>query len=191
MRDRDVAGSLQNADVVVVEPRQNGGRQAPRDAALEGATVFGTVGATVAATCAARRQTLLRVGRQRRNAAARRIDDQRGAMVLVDLAAGIRHVRRVDQVRRRVFVRRRIEPLRGVRFETRDLFVVQELTFAEVSRTLERRDRLVVPDALQIGITPCRLRRVRLGVALRAKRNHGGRDNQTGDHGSRTRHDDS
>ena len=54
-------------------------------------------------------------------------------MVLVDLAAGIRHVRRVDQVRRRVFVRRRIEPLRGVRFEARDLFVVQELPIAEVA----------------------------------------------------------
>src|SRR6185312_5727225 len=84
----------------------------------------------------------------------------------VDLRARVGDLRRGDEVDRRVLVGRRSHALFSIALELRDFVRRQELPVAVLRGPLERRDRLVIPHALQIGIAPRQLR----GIGLRRRR---------------------
>ena len=88
----------------------------------------------------------------------------------------------MHEVRRRVLVGRLLHAPRGAPLELRDLLVGVERAIAELGPALDRRDRAVVPDALQIGIAPGRARdriRVRCRSGSRGCLRQGGGRGET------------
>jgi hypothetical protein len=126
--------------------------------------------------------SLDRVGRERRDAAVRRIDDQGRA--IADMA-----LRREDRVVRAADIRLRSARLRAIAevigagqqlVQLGALRVGEELFVAVLSRPLERDLVLVAPDTLQVRFAPGGLRRRaalcrdrlagRLGLARHSRR---------------------
>ena len=161
MKDRDISRSLEDLNVVVVERRQIRVGEALRDAPLEVAPVGVGIGpaSALAGQRGTARETLLDFWSQRRDSPVRRIDDERRALVVQDLAAGIRPVLRVHGRGRHRLVGRFVQALRGAGFELIDFLLGQVLPARHVLRAFERRDGLVVPDALKIRIAPRSARR--------------------------------
>ena len=160
-------GALHDLNVVVVEARQARGGNPPGNAPLEQRSIGPGIGAAArtrgaaaspaTATAAATPTTGVD---ERRDAAVRRIDDQRRAPIVVHAPARIGPVRRVDRPRLvGLFVGRRfVHPLAGGCLERLHFRVREVLAIAVLRATLERRDGLVVPGPLQVRMPPRRTR---------------------------------
>ena len=153
VRDRDVARTLNDPDVVVIEARENRGGEPPGDAPLERAPILRSIGAPGPGS-AAGRCPRLSLGRQRRNSSVGRIHNQRRSLVVENLSSGVGPVRRMNRVGRDAIVRGFVETSCRSRLELIRLVRRQELAAGEILGSFERRDGLVVPHALQVGIAP-------------------------------------
>ena len=149
---------LHDLDVVVVERRQAGARQAVGDAALLVAAVEPrrVDGRSPRLGCRARRALPSAVSAGMRPSGGSTMSDVRRPSVSV--AARIGPVLRVREAGANL-LGRAVHAAAGARLERLHLFFGVELARAELARPLERRDGAVVPGALQVGMSPRRARR--------------------------------
>ena len=161
VRDRDAVRALRDHDAVAVEHGAHAGAQAARDAAVVQREILERVERTRAerAVAGGSGGSRTSVGRQRRRAAVRGIDDERretenahairdameGLNVGRVIAAGLLTLRALDE-----------------------LLLAQELLRAERFRAVERNATHVVgrPGALQARMAPRRLRRSPVAVVI-------------------------
>ena len=169
-QDHHRVRGLHDLVIAVVHDRQH--RRSGSVAEREQATLAERplLGSVVTATLG-RAHQLLRLRSQRRHASLRRIDDQRAAMLAVDdrnLRAEIRpeHVVAADRLSGALlFVRiarrvRRLHALRHLAFHRDRLAFGQHELVAERRRALNRRERRVRPEALQVGLAIAGARRL-------------------------------
>ena len=191
----DRVGRLEDLDVVVVAARQHRrSRAEPQQAALGDPALLGA-GRPVAADPDADRlpvpgETRLlarfRLGRQRRDPAVRRIDDQRRlrqrrrtrAIRPDGLAVAARRSRRRREVARQ---RLGVQLLR----QRRRLLVGQRVAVGEILRPLERRERPVVPHPAEVRVAPRRARRLRLRLGRGRRKQRQRRDERRQEQRSR------
>ena len=186
--DRDVVRGLEHLDVVVVGARRHRRPGVePQEAAVVGAEVQPRVGRLVAPVLAARLDAAPALGRQRRVAPVRRVDDQRRAArrhrfqaliepgVVVGAVAAVRPP--VDVAAHRGPLRRQlqevVQTVERLPLQVGHLLFGQELLLGERLRPLHPRDAAVVPDAPEVGRVPSGPRRLGLGA--------GGRRGQDGE----------
>ena len=166
LEDRHVPGRLHDLVVVVVAGRQARQRAAD-DAAAVDVEVLGAGGELGLAPVRVRLGSDARPPRRRHrgNAPVRRVDDEGGAAVGQDPLAAVPP----EVVVRRVHVAQRPRlPVVGVDLPAQPRLILGGLGLGQVRpagelrRPLERRQRLVRPDALQIRVAPRRAKRARL-----------------------------
>ena len=131
------------------------------------------------------------LGRQRRHAPIRRIDDERRLIGLADLVAGVEpELVVIPNDVRRLLVVPHGELGKPIGLEGGRFLVGEKLLVGQLARTFERRQRAEVPDAVQIRRAPRRPGRRPGwgGGALGLARGRGGQQ-QGNDHRARRRKD--